>query len=328
MLRWFLCYALISQALALQRDLIINGTIAPHQRYPYAVFLQDKDFLFCGGSLIAEDVVLTAAHCIPDDDDDAEDITIAVGDYNLTDKVFGDVVKIRSYLVHPMYQNSVDNDFDIALAFLERPTTIANVSLVHLNRDSSYPRGGTIATYLGWGMINTNSEASTMLREVDVSVITNEECNQINGTIYNVDYSFMGRITPNMMCTFTPGKDSCQRDSGGPLIVRGENARSDTQVGVSSWGVSCADMFPGVVSRVSYSWNFIRENVCNNSSMPPDDFECSKIGEPSFQPTSLSPTSQRPSLNQSSQSPFVTSNAQKPITKVLSVLTMGISLLF
>jgi secreted trypsin-like serine protease len=336
MLWWLLCYALIVQALALQqRDLIINGTIAPEQRYPYAVFLQEKDFVFCGGSLIAEDVVLTAAHCIPDPDN-VKDITIVVGEYNVTDDVFGDMVKIREIVLHPLYMldSGNDKDFDIALTFLDRPTTIAKVSLVHLNRENSYPPGGTIATYLGWGMVNTKGEVSTVLREVDVSVMTNEECNQISGTIYNIDYSFSGRITPNMMCTFTPGKDSCQRDSGGPLIVRGEDASSDIQIGVSSWGVSCAsDVFPGVVSRVSYSWNFIRENVCSNSSMPPDDFECHKIGEPSFQPTSVAPTSKSPSLNHSSQTPSsvsqkLASNAQKPITNIVAVLAMGIACFF
>jgi secreted trypsin-like serine protease len=112
MLWLFLCWhALIAQALTLQRDLIINGTITPQQRYPYTVYLQDKDFLFCGGSLIAEDVVMTAAHCIPDD---IRDITVVEGEHNLTDNVLGDVVKIKENVIHPLYMNS-ENDKTLIL---------------------------------------------------------------------------------------------------------------------------------------------------------------------------------------------------------------------
>lgn len=276
---WLICYSILIAAEAYafqQRNLIINGTIAARQRYPYAVFFQDYDFAFCGGSLIAADVVLTAAHCIPEDD--AGNITVMEGEYNLTDNELGDVVRIRESVLHPLYQKDTDNDFDIALTFLERPTTIENDGLIYLNRNDAYPPDDTIATYLGWGVVNTRGEASNILREVDVSVMTNEECIQINGTtIYNnMHFSMSGHITPNMVCTFAQGKDSCQRDSGGPLIVRGEDSNSgDVQIGVSSWGVNCADrIFPGVASRVSSSWDFIRDNVCSKSSMPPDYFEC------------------------------------------------------
>lgn len=213
---------------------------------------------------------------------------------------------------------------------------MANVRLVHLNMDNSYPPDNTIATYLGWGMVNTIGEVSSILREVDVAVMTNEECNLVSGTIYNIYFSLSGMVTPSMMCTFTKGKDSCQRDSGGPLIVRGKDASRDIQIGVSSWGVSCAsDTFPGVVSRVSYSWQFIRENVCNKSSIPPDYFECSTIGEP-LAPSSSKPSSSlSPSIKLTSESveqipsasPIPSSNAQKSISNIIvALLAMSICL--
>lgn len=291
------------------RDLIINGTIAPQQRYPFAVYFQDDDFPFCGGSLIAADVVITAAHCIPVDY--VGNITVMEGEHNLTDSELGDVVRIRENILHPLYNKEIMNDFDIALTFLERPTAIEKSSLIHLNMNSSYPPDDTIATYLGWGVINTKGEASNILREVDVSVITNEECNSIEGnTGYNNMYfSMNGRITPSMLCTFTQGKDSCQRDSGGPLIVKGADASRDVQIGISSWGVDCASIFPGVASRVSYSWDFIRDNVCNKSSAPPDYFDCP-----------LAPSS---SVDQTSS----TSHAQKSITgNVAAISVLGIVL--
>lgn len=182
--------------------------------------------------------------------------------------------------------------------------------LVHLNKNNSYPPDNTTATYLGWGVINMeNSESSTILREVDVSVIGNDECNQINGTINNIYESYSGLITDNMMCTFAVGKDSCQRDSGGPLIVKDDASLDDIQIGVASWGISCASAtFPGVASRVSYSWKFIREHVCNKSIMPPDDFECASV------PTA---PSNSPSLG-SSSSPLV-STTSAPIKETSSL---------
>ena len=297
---WFLCYAtlFIAQVIA-QRDLIINGTIASQQRYPYAVFFQDDDFPFCGGSLIAADVVLTAAHCIPDDY--VGNITVMEGEYNLTDSDLGDVVRIRENILHPLYNKEIINDFDIALTFLERPITIEKGSLVHLNSNNSYPPGDTIATYLGWGVVNSRGDASNILREVDVSVLTNEECNEIEGRTMdmNLYFSMSGRITPSMLCTFTQGKDSCQRDSGGPLIVRGADASRDIQIGVSSWGVNCADpIFPGVASRVSYSWDFVRDNVCGKSNVPPDYFDCPLA--PSSEP--MTSVEQTPSISPTSAS--------------------------
>jgi secreted trypsin-like serine protease len=97
---------------------------------------QDKDFPFCGGSLIAKDL-LTAAHCISEDFN--SNFTVVVGECKLTESAYGDEVEIRENGIHPLYMNSsVNRDFDIALTFLSRPTT-ANVSLVHLNKNNSYP---------------------------------------------------------------------------------------------------------------------------------------------------------------------------------------------
>ena len=93
------------------------------------------------------------------------------------------------------------------------------------------------------------------------------------------------------------------------MIVKGVDASRDVQIGISSWGVDCASVFPGVASRVSYSWDFIRDNVCNKSSVPPDYFEC---------PLALSS-----SVNQTSS----TSHAKKAmISNVAAFVLLGIDL--
>ena len=110
-------------------------------------------------------------------------------------------------------------------------------------------------TYLGWGEIDSDMATvniSATLREAETHVISNEQCEASEGIVDGTDStaSYNGLITDNMLCTFSVDKDSCQKDSGGPLISRGDDTSTDIQVGVASWGISCAsDVFPGVAAR-------------------------------------------------------------------------------
>ena len=70
-------------------------------------------------------------------------------------------------------------------------------------------------------------------------------------------------------------------DSGGPLVIKGSHpeGQDDVQVGVVSWGVGCASSsFPGVYARVSSAYEWIRTTVCDNSSTPPESFNCGEPG--------------------------------------------------
>lgn len=78
-----------------------------------------------------------------------------------------------------------------------------------------------------------------------------------------------------MMCARDGNEDACQGDSGGPLVTRGRGDSSDVLVGVVSWGFGCAHKsFPGVYSRVSSAYDWIKEQVCSKSSSPPASFHC------------------------------------------------------
>eukprot|EP00978_Attheya_sp_CCMP212_P010482 scaffold25386_cov52-Attheya_sp.AAC.3 len=68
-----------------------------------------------------------------------------------------------------------------------------------------------------------------------------------------------------MVCAHAIGKDACQGDSGGPLVIipNGSTAKNHILVGVTSWGVGCADLvLPGVYARVSYVLEWIKETIC------------------------------------------------------------------
>lgn len=259
------------------KDRIIGGFQTQIERYPYTVSLQTSgiDGHFCGGSLIAPDVVLSAAHC------SGGDYKVVIGRHDL-DTMVGDVVNKRFEVPHPQYNPSwTDNDFN--LIFLNRETT-ADVPFVKLNSDRSIPSHQDPVEVMGWGDTDPSDwsqKLSDILHSVEVNVVSNELCSRAKGYVGWFNYeSYEGAITSNMLCAKDTNQDSCQGDSGGPLVIKGRDSRGadDVQVGVVSWGIGCADStFPGVYARVSSSYPWIRSEVCNKSINPPSSFNCGSI---------------------------------------------------
>eukprot|EP00804_Cyclotella_cryptica_P012085 CCRYP_004505-RA/>CCRYP_004505-RA protein AED:0.12 eAED:0.12 QI:0/0/0/1/1/1/2/0/434 len=243
---------------------IIGGRETTKGRYTYAVSLQDDVGSICGGSLIAPDVVLSAAHC------QGVVSHVVIGRHDL-DETNGDVVTVDREISHPAYDaDSTNNDF--LLLFLDRPTT-ANVEIV----DSA-------VTVMGWGDTTADDTIATsdVLRFVEVNVMSNADCDASKGTIDGFNDSYNGRITDQMMCAKDIHQDSCQGDSGGPLVILGDEADggSDVLVGVVSWGIGCANAnFPGVYARVSAQYDWIRNEVCKRSTNPPVSFRCEDFNQ-------------------------------------------------
>jgi len=230
---------------------IINGEMADINEYPFMVSLQDSMGHFCGGSLIAKNVVLSAAHC------QGGDYEIALGRHDVSNG--GQVIQVHREVPHEDYDAST-TDHDFMLVFLATPAELVEneVGLVRLNDDPSVPAAGDIVTVMGWGVTETG-DLSDVLMEVDVDVITNEDCEISSDGTDN----YNGQITENMLCAMDTGEDSCQGDSGGPLVILGD---TPTQVGVVSWGIGCADPnFPGVYSRISQAYDWIVCEVCREN---------------------------------------------------------------
>merc|ERR1712232_1422399 len=139
------------------------------------------------------------------------------------------------------------------------------------------------------------------LQEVEVYTIGNKECDDSEGVIDGERDSYNGQITSSMLCAEHPKrKDACQGDSGGPLVKKSGSGSGEEfeLVGVVSWGVGCAhDDFPGVYARVSAEYQWIKEEVCKRSSLPPASFSCGDgssdddgIDDPPTLSPSLAPT--------------------------------------
>lgn len=189
-----------------------NKTQTPVDRYPFAVSLQSTQH-FCGATIIAPDVILTAAHCVVID---FSDVTIVIGSHDLEGKtpsgVDGTVDKLppgRVY-VHPEY-NAATNEYDFAIVFLPRPTT-ANVEYVRLNSDMENPSTVDVLTALGWGdtTVEEGYDLSNELMGVDVDYIQNDVCDASS----DGKDTYQDLVKDNMLCASKSGRDGCQGDSG------------------------------------------------------------------------------------------------------------------
>ncbi|KAL7483435.1 hypothetical protein ACHAW6_009081 [Cyclotella cf. meneghiniana] len=255
---------------------IINGDAATPDRYPYTASLVSSSRHVCGGTLIAPDVILTAGHCsgfFSEVQIDRYDITADDGDY--------DYLMVEEHFAHPDFANIIQSDFALAKLYGR-----SFKSVVALNTDGDVPQDDEYLTVMGWGVTveGVSSTQSDILREVQVQSMGNTECDGSSGQ-YNGEFvTYEGYIEDNMLCAWSQDKDACQGDSGGPLIRRGDDAADDVQVGVVSWGLGCAmETFPGVYSRISAEYEWIRSSVCEISKFPPTSFGCDAAAEVSGQ---------------------------------------------
>lgn len=260
---------------------IIGGTEAVEDRFSYALSLQAYGTThYCGGSLIAKDVVLTAAHCEGGgswvyhkkhdlDETDADAVTL----------------RVKSTVPHPYY-NSYSTDNDFMLYFLEPHEGNLfdeDPVIVKLNSNPSVPTDDQMVTVMGWGDTTASAYSSTtsdVLMNVELKVVPNDICEQSTGYADGQYMSYYGKISGNMLCAKGTNQDSCQGDSGGPLIVKtGVSNGQDVQIGVVSWGAGCgSNDFPGVYARVSQAYNWIQEEVCKGSSYASEaGFDCDGI---------------------------------------------------
>lgn len=201
---------------------IVGGTEAPTGRYEYQVVYLTNSGGMCGGSLIAPDVVLSAAHCL-EEGDSIPRVYINIRDITEPLQDGEEMINVEEAVLHPDYDDTTKEN-DVMILKLESPSTKQPVAYDNGNADTSE---GDPVTVMGFGTTSSGGSSSDVLLEVEVDIVSNEKC--------NAQYGGSG-ITSNMMCAAREGKDSCQGDSGGPLIIKGSDAASDMQVGVVSFG--------------------------------------------------------------------------------------------
>mmetsp|Transcript_38309 Transcript_38309/g.92674 ORF Transcript_38309/g.92674 Transcript_38309/m.92674 type:complete len:361 (+) Transcript_38309:154-1236(+) len=195
---------------------VVGGNDVVVGEYPYYV-----DMDGCGGSLIAPDLILSAAHC-----GRYRGSFVTVGAlYPDNDSTAGATeVKVVRWARHPNYNaNTLDNDF--AIMQISPPVTLTSSVTFSIN-DSRNIQEGEDLTVIGLGLLeeNANNDGAPILQEGTVQAISHSDCNSW----------YRGGVTDaNMFCAGKEegGIDSCQGDSGGPIVRKIGN--SHVQVGKS-----------------------------------------------------------------------------------------------
>ncbi|XP_030249240.1 trypsin-3-like [Sparus aurata] len=246
-MKLFLLLALCGRAVALEGDdKIVGGHECPKNSVPYQVSLW-TGYNFCGGTLLSEEWVLSAAHCKT-----KSDVEVRLGEHDLweSDGTEQHIMSAK-FIRHPDY-DSRTQDSDIMLIKLSQPATLNSfVRLATL--PSKCASDGTMCQTSGWGSLRPSDEGSRyphQLQCLDVPLLSDDTC-------FNA-YPF--QITENMICAgyLEGGKDSCQGDSGGPMMCDGEVQ------GVVSWGHGCAQRNkPGVYTKVCNYISWIKNTMAS-----------------------------------------------------------------
>lgn len=240
---------------------IVGGMeVSPAHKYPWQVGLGKQGYYgySCGGAIINNLYVLTAAHCFFDKEGNRlsdEGLVVGVGDHIMTssnDDVAGVTkeVPVAKVILHESY-NPKAYDYDIALLRLGQTLDLASHSQVRavcLPDDDSKTYVGENAIASGWGALGFGDSQPDALREVMLPILST--CLDNTG------------ITERMLCAGYEegGKDTCQGDSGGPLCVK--EGSKFVQVGVVSFGDGCAQARkPGVYARVTKFLTWIKEKT-------------------------------------------------------------------
>jgi secreted trypsin-like serine protease len=242
---------------------IIGGSPIDITAAPWQVLLRINGTTQCGGAVIADTWLLTAAHCVSGVGAGQIEAYIGVTDQNRLSR--DRLAPVSQVIVHPNWNSSTYSN-DLALIGLAAPLafspSVQQVALPLVQDANAWPASGEQATISGWGSTTPSGASSALLRAATVQILSapsEAKCGE-----YGASY-----VPGNHVCAGMPqgGVDACQGDSGGPLTV----AYNGTPVlaGIVSSGSGCADpKFPGLYSRVTSFLPWLRQYVALPQSPP------------------------------------------------------------
>lgn len=254
---------------------IVGGTQASPEDFPWTAGVLLRGFdrtsgFRCGATVLSRSWALTGAHCVLDYGDEFPDATY--GDYvgpsyldvltgtNSISGTAGQRLQVASIHPHPSYDPN-DNDFDVALLRLRRPTSAPEIAVIgSSSAELALDDVGVTATVAGWGVTRFgNRTPSSLLRFAEVPVLSASTCSSSYPPGFTDGQTLLEYHHDNMLCAgyLAGGIDTCQGDSGGPIAVQAGDG-SWRQIGVTSFGYRCAEPgYPGVYHRLSSTASWI-----------------------------------------------------------------------
>mmetsp|Transcript_7270 Transcript_7270/g.11044 ORF Transcript_7270/g.11044 Transcript_7270/m.11044 type:complete len:548 (-) Transcript_7270:160-1803(-) len=239
---------------------IIGGFEVNNHEYPYYAYVKifsnpggQLAQTLCGGTLIAKNVVLTAAHCINFDVYKIE-VYLNMIKRNSRDKVESvNAIGWESHSDYRFEKNNVRND--IGLIYLG--DTDRSVEPIKIKFDGRPDPTDVVAT-MGFGL-QSDGDISDTLHVTFLDILSNRVCRTIFGEVLNTDLQFCTGLRHHAQA-------ACKGDSGGPAIIRGVSYLEDVQVGIVAFGASdCNEGLTGY-TRISGYESWLKQRVCSRDS--------------------------------------------------------------
>uniref|UniRef100_A0A8C5Z2B9 Peptidase S1 domain-containing protein n=1 Tax=Marmota marmota marmota TaxID=9994 RepID=A0A8C5Z2B9_MARMA len=245
-------------------DVLPSGSFwSPWRKWPWQVSLQSYNRHVCGGSLITNRLVLTAAHCVFGRQ---REYTVMLGHNNLFE--FDDnavVIPVKDIVLHQYYNVRLLTN-DIAIALLDVPVNYSSyIQPICLPERPFTVNAETLCWVTGWGRMEMNGDLASslflsVLKLAEQKILSQKICNEKYQRYFRTSVTM---VRQGMICGYYDVQRSpCWGDSGGPLACEVNNMW--IQIGVVSWGYKCS-VLPSVYTEIIQFKKWIND-ILNQAS--------------------------------------------------------------
>ncbi|KAK9509888.1 hypothetical protein O3M35_004780 [Rhynocoris fuscipes] len=236
---------------------IVNGDFVDEGQYPWIVALKYRNNPHCGGSIITEQHILTAAHCTVNRR--AEDFHVITGTINNGHTRHGQILSVRKIFEHDYVAGRLHLN-DVAVMWLNEKIKFSH----HVGRicltPNKLPINNEYITVMGWGNLGPNAgwKSPQMMKRAHVRVMDYNTCSFLW-------YRTFDTSNPDRICVWASNRTACYGDSGGPLVWHDPETKRYIQVALVSFGRGCGFEAPQVNTNVAHFYPWIMKIISQSA---------------------------------------------------------------